>query len=171
MSRQKYSKFTGQTTTPYMDGISMWADSNQEPDKNEITVRLIEFILDMNQADQLILLKELENKHIEDNRIAAGKTHVQYEEMREHPRKTSLIAVDCTTHDVCFTNFIQDISRGGVFIETNAHFYVGQELKMNFSLPEVENPIAVGGEVVRVNSHGIGVKFISGDVNTFDVTV
>ena len=171
MSQQKHSKITGQTTTPYIENISILTDSNREPDKNEITVRLIEFILDMHEADQLILLRDLGNKHFGEERREAGKKRVPYEEMREHPRKTSLIAVDCTTHDVCFTNFIQDISSGGVFIETNAHFYVGQELKMNFSLPEIENPIAVGGEVIRVNSHGIGVKFISGDVNKFDVKI
>ena len=171
MSRQKHSKMSGQTITPFNEDISILADPNQETDKNEITVRLIEFILDMNEADQLILLKDLENNHFEEKKIESGKTRVQYEEMRKHPRKTSLIAVDCATHDVCFTNFIQDISRGGVFIETNCHFYVGQKLKMNFSLPEIESPVAVGGEVVRVNSHGIGVKFISGDLNKLDVKI
>ena len=80
---------------------------------------------------------------------------------RQHPRKSSLIAVECQTHDVSFTNFIQDVSNGGVFIETDAPFFVGQEIIMNFSLPNLKfnQSIAVRSEVVRVDSIGIGVKF------------
>ena len=63
----------------------------------------------------------------------------------------------------------QLISNGGVFIETNGPFYAGQGLKLNFSLPEVESPISIGGEVVRVDSRGIGVKFISGDIHKLDI--
>ena len=43
------------------------------------------------------------------------------------------------------------------------------EIKMNFSLPEIEDNISVGGNVVRVDSEGIGVKFISGDVHKLDI--
>jgi hypothetical protein len=39
-------------------------------------------------------------------------------ESREHPRRPSFIPVECSSHEVCFTDFIQDISRGGVFIQT-----------------------------------------------------
>ena len=56
-----------------------------------------------------------------------------------------------------------------MFIETNAHFYEGQQLKMNFSLAEADKPIIVDGRVVRVNSQGIGVQFIAGDVARVDV--
>ncbi len=134
----------------------------KELDKSEVTVRLIELILDMSEAAQQNMLKELQNKHTEEKGTPS-------EEMRTHPRKASFIAADCSTTDVCFTHFIQDISNGGVFIETDGPFYVGQELKLNFSLPEVEIPIFIGGEVVRVNSRGIGVKFISGDVHKLDI--
>jgi len=141
----------------------------KESDKSEITVRLIKLIIDMSEADQLSMLKELQNKHSGEKRTPSEEMRTPSEEMRTHPRKTSFIAVDCSTKDVCFMDFIQDISTGGVFIETNAPFYVGQELKMNFSLPEAETPISIGGEVVRVDSHGIGVKFISGDVHQLDI--
>ena len=80
---------------------------------------------------------------------------------RQHPRMASLIAVDCETHELSFTNFIRDISNGGVFIETDAPFYVGQQIIMNFALPncKLHRSIAVKSEIVRVDSRGIGVKF------------
>ncbi len=143
--------------------------TTKESDKNEVTVRLIELILDMSEAAQQNMLKELQNKHAEEKRIHSEEMRTPSEEMRTHPRKTSFITADCSTADVCFTHFIQDISNGGVFIETNGPFYAGQGLKLNFSLPEVESPISIGGEVVRVDSRGIGVKFISGDIHKLDI--
>jgi hypothetical protein len=40
---------------------------------------------------------------------------------------------------------------------------------MNFSLPKVEIPISIVGEVIRIDSQGIGVKFVSGDVHKLDI--
>ncbi|UCD33552.1 MAG: PilZ domain-containing protein [Desulfobacterales bacterium] len=171
MNPHNSSKMTDQSTTPYMAEVSTRSTPNQEVDKNEVTIRLIESILDLPEADQLNLLKDLEDKHSAKNKHESSEGIVSQEEMRRHPRKTSLIAVDCTTHDVCFTNFIQDISRGGVFIETNAHFYVGQQLKMNFSLPEIADTITVKGKVVRIDAQGIGVEFVSEDLNKFQVKI
>ena len=136
-----------------------------------MTVRLVELILNMPDAERLDLLKGLQDRIVSEKAETSDQTHMPYEDMREHPRKTSLIAVDCKTHDVRFTNFINDISNGGVFIETNAHFYEGQQLKMNFSLAEADNSITVNGKVVRVNSQGIGVQFIDGDVDRVNVKV
>ncbi len=159
---KQLAKTKNHTTQVKADWIPYPTTPIKELDKNEVTVRLIELIIDMSEVVQRNMLKELQNKHTEE------KTK-HFEEMRAHSRKTSFIAADCFTNDVCFNNFIQDISNGGVFIETNAPFYVGQELKMNFSLPEVEIPISIGGEVIRVDSRGIGVKFISGDVHKLDI--
>ena len=143
--------------------------TTKESDKSEVAVRLIELILDMSEATQRNMLKELQNKHTEEKRTPSEEIRTPSEEMRTHLRKTSFIAADCSTTDVCFTHFIQDISNGGVFIETNGPFYIGQGLKLNFSLPEVEFPISIGGEVVRVDFRGIGMKFISGDIHKLDI--
>lgn len=143
--------------------------TTKESDKSKVTVRLIELILDMPEAAQQNVLKELQNKHTEEKRTPSEEIRTPSEEMRTHLRKTSFIAADCSTTDVSFTHFIQDISNGGVFIETNGPFYIGQGLKLNFSLPEVESPISIGGEVVRVDSRGIGMKFVSGDIHKLDI--
>jgi type IV pilus assembly protein PilZ len=80
-------------------------------------------------------------------------------EKRKHPRKSSFIPVDCSSEGVSFTDFIQDISNGGIFIQTNGNFYVGQQITLIFSLPKAEEEINIDGEVVRLDSEGIGVKF------------
>ncbi len=152
-------------------GISLTKTLNTHSSKSEITVRLIEQILNLPANTQRNLLKDLENENTKISKKHQKKLKNHAKELRKHPRKTSLIATDCSTNDVSFINFIKDISNGGVFIESNAPFYIGQEIKMNFSLPEVKDTIAVGGKVVRVNSHGIGVKFINGDINKLDIKV
>jgi len=164
MSQDKNTKAMDQLATSNTEAISYLNDSNLFLNKDRVTVRLIECILYLPEEDQRNLLKELESNKLWEQGEGSSEEK-QIENNRKHPRKTSLIAVDCSTHNVCFTNFIQDISAGGVFIETNAHFYVGQELKMNFSLSEIENSISVKGEVIRVNAQGIGVKFVEGNVN------
>ncbi|UCD89675.1 MAG: PilZ domain-containing protein [Desulfobacterales bacterium] len=145
------------------------ATSDIRFDKHGVTVRLVEIILEMPEQNQRDMLKALESELAEkqddfDDKVPLPKN------MREHPRKTSLIAVDCATNDTGFTNFIHDISNGGVFIETTAPFYVGQKLSLNFSLPKIDHPISVGGEVVRIDSTGIGVRFIEGDVQKIDIS-
>ena len=149
-------------------GLPVMAKTEEQLKRNDVTVRLIEIILKMSEEDQRYMLNELEPAHSEKKDISENRKPT-FEDMREYPRKTSLIAVDCSTHNVCFTNFIHDISNGGVFIETNAPFYVGQKIAMNFTLPEIESPISVGGKVIRMNSEGIGVKFIEGDVHKLDI--
>ncbi len=128
-------------------------------DKNEVLVRLISLIIDLSEKDQRELLEALDVKYAGTIKKSSQSRRKSVEDMRKHPRKPDLIPVECSTHDVCFTNFINDISEGGVYIKTNAPFYVGQEIQLDFSLPETQNAIAVVGEVVRVDSQGIGVKF------------
>lgn len=133
-------------------------------DKNRVIVRLITLIIDLPEEDQKHLLKELDDTYTGLIGKPSEKQRKHYEDMRKHPRKMDLIAVDCSTHDLCFTNFIHDISDGGVYIKTNAPFYAGQEIQLDFSLPETNNVISVLGEVIRVDSQGIGIKFANVDV-------
>ena len=80
-------------------------------------------------------------------------------EMREHSRRPSFIPVECSSHEVCFTDFIQDISKGGVYIQTDGNFYVGQTLTLTFSLHKDEDVMSVKGKVARIDPSGIGVRF------------
>ncbi len=120
-------------------------------DQSELENRQLLSILIASISESKIrrLLKKLENWH--KSRLA---------EMREHTRKSSFIPVECSSNDgVCFTDFIQDIGNGGVFIQTDGPFFIGQQITLTFLLPKIEKDIAVNGKVVRVDSEGIGVQF------------
>jgi uncharacterized protein (TIGR02266 family) len=116
-----------------------------QSNESRITARLIELIKDMPEDEQRTLLNELEEK--------------PFEGRRNHVRKPFLMAVDYSTQDHVYKDFIQDISTGGVFIQTHMPFTVGQEVSLTFPLPNYQKHIKVTGEVVRSTTQGVGVKF------------
>jgi Tfp pilus assembly protein PilZ len=61
--------------------------------------------------------------------------------------------------DQYYRDFIQDLSVNGVFIKTSHTFPAGQTMIMTFMSPDNQSPFKMNGEIVRVHTDGIGVKF------------
>jgi len=120
-----------------------------EPNESRITARLIELIKSMPEDEQRTLLKDLEEK--------------PFEGRRKKVRKPFLMAVDYSTQDHVYKDFIQDISTGGVFIQTHMPFTIGQEVSLTFPLPNYQKHIKIVGEIVRSTAQGVGVKFKMAD--------
>jgi uncharacterized protein (TIGR02266 family) len=120
-----------------------------QSNESRITARLIELIKNMPEDEQRSLLRDLEEK--------------PFEGRRKHVRKPFLMAVDYSTQDHVYKDFIQDISTGGVFIQTHMPFTVGQDVSLTFPLPNYQKHIKVTGEVVRSTTQGVGVKFKMAD--------
>ncbi len=110
-----------------------------------ITARIIELVLAMSLEERRVLLKQIEEKQ------GQGK--------RQFARTRFVRDVDFATSNRVCKGFIQNISLNGVFIETRESFPVGQQITLVFSLPNGRNHIKIKGEVARVLSPGIGVKF------------
>jgi uncharacterized protein (TIGR02266 family) len=121
------------------------ATSGKGIDNGSITARLVDLISNMPIQGQKILLTELEEKVLIDR--------------RKHSRKPYLREVEYATEDRVYQEFIQDISAGGLFIETRSPLAVGQEITVILSLPNHERSIKIISEVVKVTQQGIGVKF------------
>ncbi len=79
---------------------------------------------------------------------------------RDYNRKSCLIAVDYSSQDRFFRDFIQNISAGGVFIETREVFSPGQEIGLTFSIPNSQIPFRISGRITRTSSKGVAVKFL-----------
>ena len=118
---------------------------SKTPNISVVTARLFEIILDMPFKDRRILLKDLEAKHSQGRRRFA--------------RKPYFVPVDFATPDRAFSGFIQNISSGGLFIETRETLPVGQQVTLSFMRPKSRDSIKVSGEVVRKIPDGFGVKF------------
>jgi type II secretory pathway predicted ATPase ExeA len=87
------------------------------------------------------------------------QTAFYLDEKRLHKRKRLSLAIDYTVGDRVIRDFIDDLSIGGVFIETRQRFSVGQAVTMTFSLPRSRRHYKVTGEVIRVERLGIAVRF------------
>ena len=84
-------------------------------------------------------------------------------ERRKDARKkvdeTQLMVANCRTMDCDFQASIENISSGGIFINTNQHLFAGQEIAIKFDFPDARNTIMANGEVVRTSMEGVGIRF------------
>ena len=113
--------------------------------ESRTTARLFELIKTMSEDEQLALLKEL------GERFSKGR--------RKHEREPFFMVADYSTEDRVYRDYIQNVSAGGVFIETHMPFTSGQEVSLAFPLPNYQKYIKIIGEVARVTPQGIGVVF------------
>ena len=95
------------------------------------------------------------------NYIPDGQT--QNLERRKDARKKvtglRLLVADCRTMEGIFQAPINNISSGGVFIDTRQRLFVGQEIAMKFHFPGTRKTIMVNGEIVRTSFEGAGIRF------------
>jgi len=113
--------------------------------ESRTTARLFELIKRMPEDEQLALLKEL------GERFSKGR--------RKHEREPFFMVADYSTENRVYRDYIQNLSAGGVFIETHMPFTSGQEVSLAFPLPNYQKYIKIIGEVARVTPQGIGVVF------------
>ena len=114
-------------------------------DKNDVRAAIYEIINRMSEAEMHELLKELEGR--------------KNKEQRQCERKDFFRVIDYRVGDHYSRDFIQDISETGLFIKTSHPFSVGQTVSMTFMSPDNQSPFKMNGEIVRVHTDGIGVKF------------
>jgi len=126
---------------------------------DDVTEQLCKLIVEMSEDQQIILLERLEAMPT----VELPERTVSLEEnessMRENPRKPCLINANYRVQNKDFKSYILDISIGGVFIETNEKFAIGQKVEMNFGLPNYSKPFKLVGTISWSSSRGFGVKF------------
>ena len=126
-------------------------DSSQQSDDSSLTAQLKDLLKDISpfidnaSEDQKRRLLNLLEESLPVDR-------------RKYPRKPCSIAVTCEIYRV-FTDFIRNISAGGVFIETSAPCLPGEHLTMMFSLPNQGEPVKTMGKIMWRAPEGVGVKF------------
>ncbi|UCD31447.1 MAG: PilZ domain-containing protein [Desulfobacterales bacterium] len=120
------------------------ADLSKEEIQKDWTVLLTK----LSKSKKRKLLKRLEDWQ-----------HTQIIELRKHLRKSYSVSAECSGSDVCFTDEIKNLSNSGAFIQTDSNLYIGQPITLAFSAPTTKEDITINGNVVRIDSQGIGVKF------------
>ena len=78
---------------------------------------------------------------------------------REDSRIPCFLPVDYSTTDRVYQDFINNLSNGGVFIETATALKEGQTISLIFTVPTLNKSFKISGTIVRTEQDGIGVKF------------
>ncbi len=68
-----------------------------------------------------------------------------------------------------FSDNILNISRSGVFVETQRPIFVGEEVLLKFTIKGFDEQFRIRGEVTRASRKGIGVEFIEVESNLLNL--
>src|SRR5262245_40099488 len=88
---------------------------------------------------------------------------------RRFSRYRVRIAVDCSTKEMFVSNYVTNISRGGVFVSTDHPFPLHSEVALTLALPGSSGAIDVVGRVVWTYDirkadgrlvPGMGIRFL-----------
>ena len=85
-----------------------------------------------------------------------------FKEKREYPRKACSTPIGYAALDKNHTAIIENISDGGVFLDTLDSFDIGHDIAMKIQLSREQQPIMIIGEVVWNSPRGMGVRFKMG---------
>lgn len=136
------------------DGRCSIMDSVRMPVQYQtITHQLFQAIKEMPEDEERSLLKLLNRG------VLKGRC------WRQHFRKPIHMPVRYTSKDGLSSGVVRDISLGGVFILSRDVVSLGERLAMFFSHANFDKTVWITGDVIRVTSEGIGVRFGSMNEN------
>jgi hypothetical protein len=141
-----FSKMPESEIRKLLKNLGKWPQYKTD-DKTEDSWRISGIIDRMSVTEIQNLLKNLK-------KLSKSK----FGDKRKHHRKVSYINASCETNNCNFTDFITNISPGGLFIETGIPLSVNKDIFITFVFPYSKAPTKVTGKMVRADSKGIGVK-------------
>ncbi len=127
------------------------------PNENDILLHLFKKILDMTAAERLDLLEKIEELPVKD--LSLGD--------RDGIRRLYDQTITFSTQDRQYTAVCKDISNGGIFIQTQDVFQMGQLVTLDIPFSAKNESIKIPAEIVRVDSQGIGLKFLKKENVTY----
>lgn len=83
----------------------------------------------------------------------------QQKENREQPRISCNFPVDYSTRSRVYHDFIQDLSKGGLFIETRETLVMKELISLTFTLPKSGTHFKITGKIVRIGEQGVAIEF------------
>ena len=81
--------------------------------------------------------------------------------LRKFPRKPFRRATIFACQNRYYAGLTQNISKGGVFIETRSRFAEGQMITLVISRTKIQKGVMLRGQIVHLNRRGFGLKFLS----------
>ena len=98
-----------------------------------------------------------EKENLQSRGLKDTKNHS--EDSRRHPRRSYRKTVLFTSQNQYYEGLTNNISNGGIFIETNDTLSVGQIIKLVIPGTKIDKGVMLKGEVIHIKPKGVGVKF------------
>lgn len=127
-------------------------DIERPTEADNVTVRLIRLILDMNEDQQITLLNRLEN--MQGSPIKSGE--------RESIRRPYVNSIEFFVKGRSCMGVSQNISSTGIFIKTDEPVSIGQTILLSIPFTNNQKYIRIPAQVVRTTHKGIGIEFLKG---------
>jgi Tfp pilus assembly protein PilZ len=122
--------------------------------KGDIVGLLFKLIGEMSEEQQALLLEQLQESS--ERLVSLEETEIA---LRDYNRKSCMLNIAFTVENKNFESFMLDISPAGAFIETKETFFTGQQINLNFALPDRPGQLNITGEILWKGMLGMGVKF------------
>ncbi len=78
---------------------------------------------------------------------------------RDFQRVETKVVTDVVVGDRVIQTDARDISASGIFINTSGKFETNKNVRVVFSVPGYDKPFKLQGMIVRVEKHGLAIKF------------
>jgi len=78
---------------------------------------------------------------------------------RDFQRVETKVVTDVVVGDRVIQTDARDISASGIFINTSGKFETNKSVRVVFSVPGYDKPFKLQGMIVRVEKHGLAIKF------------
>lgn len=100
------------------------------------------------------------------------------ENERAEPRCPVSLKVAYESFNEFITEYTRNVSQGGMFISSKRKHHAGEIVDLSLSVPGIDRPLRITGEVVRVSPEGIspdgagiGIKFRDMDAESRQILV
>jgi hypothetical protein len=132
-------------------------DFDEYPERNDVILKLVKYILNMSDEQRLDLLYKIEEVPLDE--LTLGE--------RDEVRKPFDQSISFYVQNRRYKAICKDISSGGIFIQTHEVFHVGQIVTLDIPFSSADQSIKVPAEIVRADSEGIGLRFIKKEKVTY----
>ena len=133
-------------------------DQDQPPNEDKVTIALIRAILELPHDRRLMLLDQVEKIRLSSTDPSTDPS--TDEEGRTWHRQSYGCYINFYDGDRSFWGLSQNISTGGMFIETDQSFATGNTITVLIPNPREEKTLKVPSKIVHITEKGIGVEFI-----------
>jgi Tfp pilus assembly protein PilZ len=132
-------------------------DLDEYRPQKDVILRVMERVLNMSDEQRLDLLYKLEKEPQQE--LTLGERN---EIRKTYDQKISFFVQNRRYRALC-----KDISSGGIFIQTSEVFHLGQIVTLDIPFSNGDQSIQVPAEIVRIDTEGIGLKFMKKEKDTY----